>query len=62
MPENGLHRIPLTVLKGVGDKVAVKLKKLGLESVSDALLHLPLRYEDRTRIESVAQLPSRGLT
>ena len=56
MPENGLHRIPLTVLKGVGDKVAVKLKKLGLESVSDALLHLPLRYEDRTRIEPVAQL------
>jgi ATP-dependent DNA helicase RecG len=46
----------LTTLKGVGEKVAQKLKKLGLESVQDALFHLPLRYEDRTRIAMIAQL------
>ena len=51
-----LTRIPLTTLKGVGEKVAQKLKKLGLESVQDALFHLPLRYEDRTRIAMIAQL------
>lgn len=56
MSVNGLQHIPLTVLKGVGDKVAVKLKKLNLASVSDALLHLPLRYEDRTQITPVNQL------
>lgn len=51
-----LAKIPLTTLKGVGDKVAQKLKKLGLESVQDAIFHLPLRYEDRTRIALIAQL------
>lgn len=56
MAANGLQHIPLTVLKGVGDKVAIKLQKLNLASVSDALLHLPLRYEDRTRITPVSQL------
>lgn len=51
-----LTKIPLTTLKGVGEKVAQKLKKLGLESVHDALFHLPLRYEDRTRVALIAQL------
>ncbi|WP_417441593.1 ATP-dependent DNA helicase RecG [Idiomarina sp.] len=56
MAVKGLQHIPLTVLKGVGEKVAVKLRKLGLASVSDALLHLPLRYEDRTQVTDVASL------
>ncbi|MEM9530490.1 MAG: ATP-dependent DNA helicase RecG [Pseudomonadota bacterium] len=47
---------PLTTFKGVGAKVAEKLKRLGLEHVSDMLFHLPLRYEDRTRIVPVGQL------
>ncbi len=37
-------------LKGVGQAVAAKLEKLGIKEVSDLLFHLPLRYEDRTRI------------
>ncbi|WP_404400471.1 ATP-dependent DNA helicase RecG [Idiomarina seosinensis] len=51
-----LNKIPLTTLKGVGDKVAQKLLKLGLQSVQDAIFHLPLRYEDRTRVSTVAQV------
>lgn len=47
---------PLTEFKGVGSKVAEKLTKLGLVSVQDLLFHLPLRYEDRTRIYPIANL------
>lgn len=52
-----LSKIPLTTLKGVGDKMAEKLAKLGLVSLQDLLLHLPLRYEDRSRIYTIADLP-----
>jgi ATP-dependent DNA helicase RecG len=45
-----LANTPLTQLKGVGSKVAEKLHKLNIETVQDLLFHLPLRYEDRTRI------------
>jgi len=41
---------PITVLKGVGPKLALKLERLGLLTVQDALFHLPLRYQDRTRV------------
>ncbi|MDO8705970.1 MAG: ATP-dependent DNA helicase RecG [Sulfuricaulis sp.] len=41
--------LPVTSLKGVGPKLAEKLKRLGLHSVQDVLFHLPLRYQDRTR-------------
>jgi ATP-dependent DNA helicase RecG len=45
-----LSAISLTSLSGVGAKVAEKLDKVGLRTVQDLLFHLPLRYEDRTRI------------
>lgn len=51
-----LAKVPLTDLKGVGGKVAEKLNKLSLFSVQDLLFHLPLRYEDRTRIYPIADL------
>lgn len=51
-----LSAIPLTSLTGVGAKVAEKLAKVGLNSVQDLLFHLPLRYEDRTRIYPIAKL------
>ena len=34
-----------------------KLAKIGLHSEADLLVHLPLRYEDETRITSVAHAP-----
>ncbi len=51
-----LSAIPLTSLTGVGVKVAEKLTKVGLHSVQDLLFHLPLRYEDRTRIYPMVKL------
>ncbi|MBU2879175.1 ATP-dependent DNA helicase RecG [Aliiglaciecola lipolytica] len=46
----------LTELKGVGSKVAEKLEKIGLVTIQDMLFHLPLRYEDRTRIYPIGDL------
>ena len=47
---------PITDLKGVGDALALRLKKLGLSTVQDALFLLPLRYEDRTRVQPIDEL------
>lgn len=43
-------------LKGVGDAMAEKLAKLHLYTVQDLLFHLPIRYQDRTRIVPIGQL------
>ncbi len=56
MAAAGLHRIPVSVLKGVGPKLQERLTKLGLATIQDVLLHLPLRYEDRSRIYPIAAL------
>ena len=47
---------PVTRLRGVGPSVAEKLLKLNIRSVEDLLFHLPLRYEDRTRITPIGAL------
>jgi ATP-dependent DNA helicase RecG len=52
--------VPVTTLRGVGPKVADKLSRLRLRSVQDLLFHLPLRYQDRTRVVPIGSL-QRGL-
>ncbi|MBZ5487496.1 ATP-dependent DNA helicase RecG [Halomonas aquamarina] len=47
---------PVTTLKGVGEALALKLSRLGIEHVSDLLFHLPLRYQDRTRLTPIGLL------
>ncbi|MCO7229865.1 ATP-dependent DNA helicase RecG [Halomonas sp. CnH100-B] len=47
---------PVTALKGVGEALAIKLARLGVERVSDLLFHLPLRYQDRTRLTPIGLL------
>ncbi|MGB1255854.1 MAG: ATP-dependent DNA helicase RecG [Thiolinea sp.] len=56
MPSVPLLQQPVTALKGVGEKVAEKLNKLGILRVADLLFHLPLRYQDRTRIYPISSL------
>ena len=48
--------MPVNQLSGVGPKVAEKLARLGIEQTSDLLFHLPLRYQDRTRIHPIGSL------
>ena len=52
-----LSQVPLSTFKGVGPSLAEKLEKIGLLSAQDMLFHLPLRYEDKTRITTVRDLP-----
>ena len=51
-----LDAIPLSTLTGVGASQAAKLAKLGLHTIQDLLLHLPLRYEDRTQLYAINDL------
>ena len=43
-------------LSGVGPKMAERLAKLGVYSVQDILFHLPIRYEDRSRLTPLKSL------
>ncbi|MGY3903586.1 ATP-dependent DNA helicase RecG [Aeromonas lusitana] len=52
-----LDKISLDSLKGVGSKMLEKLERLGLATVQDLLFHLPLRYEDRTQVWPIGDLP-----
>ncbi len=49
---------PVTVLRGVGDALAERLRALGVETTQDLLFLLPLRYEDRTRLVPLGELRS----
>ena len=51
-----LAAVPLTSLKGVGAALAEKLARVGLETLQDLLFHLPLRYQDRTRVVPIGAL------
>lgn len=51
-----LSKVSVTALKGVGDAMAEKLAKVGLENLQDVLFHLPLRYQDRTRVVPIGAL------
>ncbi len=51
-----LGEVPVTVLRGAGPRVAERLEAIGVRSVQDLLFHLPLRYQDRTRITPIGAL------
>jgi ATP-dependent DNA helicase RecG len=54
-------KLAVTALTGIGARTATNLEKLGIKTVQDLLFHLPIRYEDKTRIEAIACL-SAGMT
>ncbi|MCB1700285.1 MAG: ATP-dependent DNA helicase RecG [Halioglobus sp.] len=51
---SGIASIPVRELRGVGPKLAAKLADYGVHRVEDLLFHLPLRYQDRTRVTPIA--------
>jgi ATP-dependent DNA helicase RecG len=54
--EHSLGLAPVTELKNVGAKFSEKLAKLDIFHIQDLLFHLPLRYQDRTRITPIGAL------
>ena len=47
---------PVATLRGVGPALATKLERIGVRTVQDLLLHLPMRYQDRTRVTKLREL------
>ena len=43
-------------LKGIGEKALIKLNRIGVKSVEDLLFHLPIRYQDKTKITKISSL------
>ena len=52
----------LQYVKGVGPRRAAELARGGLQTVEDLLLRLPLRYEDRERLQPIATLKPGDVT
>ena len=48
--------LPVLELRGVGPSVAEKLTRLDIHCIQDLLFHLPIRYEDRTRVVPIGAL------
>ena len=51
-----LNEVSVTSLKGVGLKITKCLANLNISTLQDLLFHLPLRYEDRTRLTPLGAL------
>jgi ATP-dependent DNA helicase RecG len=49
-------RQPVTVVKGVGDRMAESFHKLGVHTLNDLLYFLPRRYDDYTQLMSISKL------
>jgi ATP-dependent DNA helicase RecG len=47
---------PLQFLKGVGPRRAADLERAGLATLEDLLYRFPIRYEDRSRLQTIASL------
>lgn len=47
---------PITQLKGIGEAVASKFKKLRIESVEDLINHVPFRFDDFSKITTVNRI------
>lgn len=45
----------VSVLNGVGDVVAKRLARLGIETIQDLLLHYPRRWEDYSQVTAISQ-------
>ena len=57
----GAHAAPPEPLPEVPRAVADRLAKLGIRRPFDLVLHLPLRYEDETRVQAIAAAPHGAL-
>ena len=47
---------PVSVIRGVGEKQAAHLVKLGIDKIKDLLYLFPRRYDDYSRLKTINQL------
>lgn len=55
-----LHLIDISTLSGVGPKFANKLYNINIKNLFDLILHLPLRYLDKTYMPKIADIKQEG--
>ncbi len=53
--------LSVTQLTGIGAQTAQRLERLGIHVIQDLVFHLPIRYEDRTRVMPIGSLMA-GMT
>jgi len=56
LTDQDLETVPVESLKGVGAQTATRLQRLGVRSIADLLFHLPIRYEDKTKVYPIGRL------
>jgi ATP-dependent DNA helicase RecG len=49
-------RQPVTVVKGVGERMAESFRRLDVETIDDLLYFLPRRHDDYTRLDYISKL------
>jgi len=49
-------KTPIQKIAGIGPKIAQKLEKLGILTISDLLHHYPYRFEDFSKISKIGQI------
>ncbi|GFO72232.1 ATP-dependent DNA helicase RecG [Bathymodiolus japonicus methanotrophic gill symbiont] len=56
MDSQGILNQSVASLKGIGGQTVGRLEKLAIRQIRDLIFHLPLRYEDRTRVQAINEL------
>ena len=51
-----LQHLSISHLPGLGEALEKKFNNLGIYTIRDLLLHLPLRYEDRSSFSPISNL------
>ena len=46
----------LKKIKGVGPKIEIQLNSLNIFTIEDLIFHLPIRYENKTRLNEIRDL------
>jgi ATP-dependent DNA helicase RecG len=54
-PLTGSASVAVGAFPGVSPAIRARLGQLGIRTLAEALLHLPLRYEDETRVQPIGQ-------
>ena len=56
MDSQAILKQSVVSLKGIGGQTVSRLEKLDIRQLGDLIFHLPLRYEDRTRVYTINEL------
>ncbi|MFQ5422028.1 MAG: ATP-dependent DNA helicase RecG, partial [Anaerolineae bacterium] len=55
-PDPAAMQQPVTIIKGVGQKIAEQIRKIGAETIGDLLYIFPRRYDDYTLMKPIKDL------